>query len=115
MGVSRLAVVAVAAGTLTLYGCASQPAAGTTAASGRGGRAGGQGTVPVTTASVMQKSVPVEIGVIGTAEPISTVSIRSQTTGQLISVNFTEGDEVTKGQLLFSMDRRPLQAALEQA
>ncbi|HEV8397272.1 MAG TPA: efflux RND transporter periplasmic adaptor subunit [Vicinamibacterales bacterium] len=69
----------------------------------------------MTTASVVQKSMPVEIGVIGSAEPVSTVSIRSQTTGQLMSVNFTEGDEVTKGQLLFAIDKRPLEAALEQA
>jgi multidrug efflux system membrane fusion protein len=71
--------------------------------------------VPVTTAAVVQKSMPVQISVIGSAEPLSTVSIRSQTTGQLMSVNFTEGDEVTKGQLLFALDRRPLEAALEQA
>jgi multidrug efflux system membrane fusion protein len=71
--------------------------------------------VPVTIAAVLQKSVPVEIVLIGTAEPVSTVSIRSQTTGQLISVNFTEGDEVTKGQRLFALDRRPLEAALEEA
>jgi multidrug efflux system membrane fusion protein len=69
----------------------------------------------VTTATVVTKSMPVEIGVIGSAEPFSTVSIRSQTTGQLTSVNFTEGQEVTKGQLLFSLDRRPLEAAVEQA
>src|SRR5688572_21518646 len=59
--------------------------------------------------------MPVQIGVIGSAEPVTTVSIRSQTTGQLTSVNFTEGDEVSKGQLLFSIDRRPLEAAVEQA
>jgi multidrug efflux system membrane fusion protein len=59
--------------------------------------------------------MPVEISVIGSAEPLNTVSIRSQTTGQLTAVNFTEGDEVTKGQLLFSLDRRPLEAAVEQA
>ena len=75
----------------------------------------GQGPVPVTTASVMQKSMPIEISVIGSAEPFSTVAIRAQTTGQLTSVNFTEGDDVTKGQVLFTLDRRPLEAALQQA
>jgi multidrug efflux system membrane fusion protein len=71
--------------------------------------------VPVAVATVQQKAMPVEIGVIGSAEPVSTVSIRAQTTGQLTAVNFTEGDEVTKGQPLFSLDRRPLESALEQA
>lgn len=120
MGVRRLAFAGVAASLITIAGCAGQPATGAAGAApsgGRGGRGGGQGggPVPVTTASVVQKSMPVEISVIGSAEPISTVSIRSQITGQLTSVNFTEGDEVTKGQLLFSLDRRPLEAAVEQA
>jgi len=115
MGVGRLAIAGVAAALITVGGCSKEPAPGAAPAGGRGGRAGGQGPVPVTTASVVQKSMPVEIGVIGSAEPVSTVSIRSQTTGQLMSVNFTEGDEVTKGQLLFALDRRPLEAAVEQA
>ena len=113
MGVGRLGIAGVAA-LITLAGCTAQSNSAAPAG-GRGGRAGGQGPVPVTIATVTQKSMPVEIGVIGSAEPVSTVSIRSQTTGQLTSVNFTEGDEVTKGQLLFSLDRRPLEAAMEQA
>lgn len=115
MGVGRLAAAGIAAALIALGGCSSQPAPGASPAGGRGGRAGGQGPVPVTTATVVTKSMPVEIGVIGSAEPFSTVSIRSQTTGQLTSVNFTEGQEVTKGQLLFLLDRRPLEAAVEQA
>ena len=117
MRVGRQALAGVAAAALMLTGCSNQPGPGAApaGAAGRGGRGGTQGPVPVTTASVMQKSMPVEIRVIGSAEPISTVSIRSQTTGQLTSVNFTEGDQVTKGQLLFSLDRRPLEAAVEQA
>jgi membrane fusion protein, multidrug efflux system len=86
---------------------ASQPAGG--------GRGGAQGPVPVTVGSVIQKSMPIETRVIGTAEAYSTVAVRAQTTGQLMSVNFTEGDDVRKGQVLFSLDRRPLEAALQQA
>ena len=115
MRVGRLAAGGIAVALISLGGCSTQPSPGTSPAGGRGGRAGGQGPVPVTTATVVTKSMPVEIGVIGSAEPLSTVSIRSQTTGQLTSVNFTEGQEVTKGQLLFSLDRRPLEAAVEQA
>jgi multidrug efflux system membrane fusion protein len=115
MGVGKLAAGGVAVALIALGGCSTQSAPGASPAAGRGGRAGGQGPVPVTTATVVTKSMPVEIGVIGSAEPFSTVSIRSQTTGQLTAVNFTEGQEVTKGQLLFSLDRRPLEAAVEQA
>jgi multidrug efflux system membrane fusion protein len=79
-----------------------------------GGRAGG-GAVPVTVAPVVTKSMPIEISVIGTAEPFSNVAIRSQITGQLEKVNFTEGDDVQQGQVLFTLDRRPLELALREA
>jgi multidrug efflux system membrane fusion protein len=83
-------------------------------ATGRG-RSAQQGPVPVTIGQVIQKSMPLEIRVIGTAEPYSTVAIHAQITGQLMSVNFKEGDDVRQGQVLFSLDRRPLEAALQQA
>ena len=89
--------------------------ADSTAADAAEGRGGGPPAVPVTTASVVQKPMPIEILVIGSAEPYSTVGIRSQTTGQLLNVNFREGDIVQQGQVLFELDRRPLEAALEQA
>ena len=59
--------------------------------------------------------MPLELRVIGSAEAYSTVAIRSQITGQLTAVNFREGDEVQQGQVLFELDRRPLEAALQQA
>jgi len=81
---------------------------------GRGG--GGQNAaVPVATATVVEKPMPIDLSVIGTAEPFSTVSVRAQITGELTSVSFTEGDDVAKGQVLFTIDRRPLEGALLQA
>src|SRR5262245_19862024 len=59
--------------------------------------------------------MPIEVRVIGSAEPHQTVAVRAQVTGQLTSVNFKEGDDVTKDQVLFELDRRPLEAALQQA
>jgi multidrug efflux system membrane fusion protein len=81
----------------------------------RGRGAGPQQAVPVTVATVVQKPMPIDIRVIGAAEPYSTVAVRAQITGQLTAVAFKEGDDVTKGQVLFSLDRRPLEAALQQA
>jgi multidrug efflux system membrane fusion protein len=52
---------------------------------------------------------------IGTVEASSSVAVRSQITGELTSVRFKEGDDVTQGQVLFTLDRRPLEAALKQA
>jgi membrane fusion protein, multidrug efflux system len=93
------------------------PAPGTGAGGGRGGRGGrgGGGTVPVVTAHVTQKSMPVAIPAVGTVEAISSVQIRAQVTGQLGTIHFAEGQEVKKGQRLFSLDPRPFQAALQQA
>ena len=90
-------------------------AASTAAAGGRGGRGAGGPAVPVAVGTVLRKAMPIEISVIGAAEPFSSVAIRAQTTGQLIKVNFTEGDDVMAGQVLFTLDRRPLEAALQQA
>lgn len=97
-----------------LLGASCTGGEATSTAPAPGGR-GGPPAVPVTTAAVVQKSMPVEIRVIGSAEAYSNVAIRSQITGQLISVNFREGDEVQRGQVLFTLDRRPLEAALQQA
>jgi multidrug efflux system membrane fusion protein len=59
--------------------------------------------------------MPLELRVIGTVEPSSNVAVRAQLTGELTSVNFKEGDDVREGQVLFELDRRPLDAALKQA
>jgi len=80
------------------------------------GRGGGQApAVPVTVARVVQKPMPLQISVIGAAEAYSTVAVHAQITGELTSVNFNEGDDVKMGQVLFTLDRRPLEAALQQA
>src|SRR5262245_32128855 len=116
MGFIRSISIAAAATAVTLgaFGCTAEDPAAAPAAGGRG-RGGGGGTVPVTTAPVVNKPMPIEIGVIGTAEAFSNVAIRSQITGQLEKVNFTEGDDVQQGQVLFTLDRRPLELALREA
>jgi multidrug efflux system membrane fusion protein len=100
---------------LMVGGCASEDAAATSGARTGGRGAGAAGAVPVTVAPVIRKSVPLEISVIGAAEPFSSVAIRSQITGQLNTVTFTEGDDVKAGQVLFTLDKRPLEAAVEQS
>ena len=82
-------------------------------ANGRGGRGGGP--IPVTTAIVQKKPIAVTIPAVGSGEAQQTVQIRSQVTGELSAVHFTEGHEVRKGEELFTIDPRPFQAALAQA
>jgi multidrug efflux system membrane fusion protein len=100
---------------ITGAGC-SGSAAGTAGGGGRGGRGRGEGgAVPVVTAKVAERDVPVDLAAIGNVEAYTTISVRSQVTGVLKDVGFREGDFVKKGQLLFSIDRRPFEAALQQA
>jgi multidrug efflux system membrane fusion protein len=61
------------------------------------------------------RSVPYEIAATGAVEPIRSVNVTSQVSGMLRRVRFTEGDEVTRGQVLLEIDRRPYLAALQQA
>jgi membrane fusion protein, multidrug efflux system len=116
---TRSLIFPVALLLLVSAACAGEDGAAASAATanGRGGRGGGAGgpAVPVAVGTVVQKAMPIEITVIGAAEPFSSVAIRAQTTGQLTSVNFTEGDDVMAGQVLFTLDRRPLESALQQA
>src|SRR5262245_16406399 len=94
-------------------------AAGGTSGGRSGGRSGrrggGGGVVTVTVASVVQKSVPVELTGIGTVEPFSTVSIRVQVTGTIQNVHFKEGQDVKKGDQLFTIDPRPFEDDLKHA
>ena len=103
------AVVIAAAGAA----CSGGEAVSKTPASGRGG--GLNPPVPVTAAAVERKSVPLDVEAIGTVIAASTVAVRAQITGELTSVEFKEGDEVQQGQVLFTLDKRPFEAALQQA
>jgi membrane fusion protein, multidrug efflux system len=71
--------------------------------------------VPVTVAKAIQKTIPIDLTAIGSGEAYSTVSIKARVNATLEQVHFTQGDFVTKGQLLFTLDARPFQAAVDQA
>ena len=97
----------------------SQPGSGPTgsASQGRagGGRSGGGQAVPVVAATAVQKAIPIQIHAVGNVEAYTTVSVKSQVTGVLTQAHFKEGQDVKKGQLLFTIDPRPFEAALKQA
>src|SRR6266480_2064583 len=69
----------------------------------------------VAVAEVEQKDVPIYSEWIGTLDGMVNAEIKAQVTGYLMSKNYTEGSFVRKGQLLFEIDPRPLQATLDQA
>lgn len=95
---------AVAAGLSLLCGCAKTKAA-----------PGQAPPVPVLAAAVEQKDIPIQVHAIGTVEAYSMVAVKTQITGELTGVYFKEGDDVEKGQLLFTLDKRPLEADVRRA
>lgn len=71
--------------------------------------------VPVSVAPVEQKTMALQIQAIGTVEAFAVVSVRAQVGGELHRVHFKEGQEVRKGDVLFTIDPRPFEAMLAQA
>lgn len=76
---------------------------------------GGLAAVPVSAAQVAQRSVAFRLRAIGNVEAYSTVSVKARVDGQIVGVNFREGQEVRQGSVLFKIDPRPFEAALRQA
>jgi len=97
----------LAAGVVGLSGC------------GKGSQGDGGGprdsAAPVLAAEVRQRDVPVQVRNIGTVEAYATVSVKSLITGAVVTVHIKEGQEVRKGDMLFSIDPRPTQATKDQA
>lgn len=83
-------------------------------------RPGGMGgkdnaAVPVTVVPVVKENVPVYLTALGTVQALNTITVSPQVAGQLIKLDFTEGQQVKKGQLLAEIDPRTFQAAYDQA
>ena len=70
--------------------------------------------IPVNVALVAEQSMPLKIQAIGNVEVQNTVAIKSRLDGQIVAVSFKDGQHVAKGQPLFEIDARPLQAQLAQ-
>jgi multidrug efflux system membrane fusion protein len=75
----------------------------------------GPPVMPVSVATATEESVPTELRVVGTVEASAVVQVKSQIAGQLLTVSFTEGQNVKQGDLLFHIDPRPYDDALQQA
>ncbi len=105
-GAARAAAAGLAA--LLIAGCSSRGDERASAAPAPRG-------VPVTVSAAVRRDVPVTATAIGNVQASSTVGVLSQVNGQLLHVHFAEGQEVREGQLLFTLDPRPFEAALRQA
>ena len=81
----------------------------------RFGRGGDDGPVPVVAALTKRSDVPVYLDGVGTIRALNTVTVRSQVDGKLLSVNYTEGQQVERGYVLAQIDPTIYQAAYDQA
>jgi multidrug efflux system membrane fusion protein len=93
---------------------ATDSATRTNGAGGRAGR-GGAGLVPVVVASTSRADIPVYLNGLGNATAFYTVTVKSRVDGQLMKVDFNEGDFVKQGQVIAEIDPRPFQVQLELA
>jgi len=75
----------------------------------------GDGPVPVLAANAQLADVPVYLDAVGTTRALNTVTVRPQVDGKLISINFREGQDVKRGDILAQIDPTTFQAALDQA
>ena len=89
--------------------------AGTTQQAQRGGRGGAEGPVPVLAVAAKRTDVPIQLEAVGTARALNIVTVRPQVEGKLLSVNFQEGQDVKKGDVLAQIDPITFKAALDQA
>ena len=71
--------------------------------------------VPVTVGVAERRPMPFELVATGSVEPLQTVAVQPQVSGPIVRIAFREGQDVRKGQVLFQIDPRPFQAALDQA
>lgn len=101
------AIAILIAAVFGVVGCSKNEQAGISGS--------GSAAVPVLVARAVAKNIPNQLHEIGTVEAFSTVNIKARVEGQLIAIHFKEGYDVSKGQLLFNLDPRTMQAALHQA
>ena len=104
----RIAWTVLVAAAAWLAGCSSEPSASQA-------QAARTEVVPVTVSGAVQQAVPVQLRANGAGQAYSSVTVMSQVDGQISRVHFTEGQDVHRGDLLFTLDPRPFEATLRQA
>ena len=103
-----LAALVLAGALWPLAGCSDRA----------GGAQSGPATppaVPVGVATVEQKTLPLQVSAVGTVQAYTTVGVKPQVAGQILAVHFKEGQDVRRGDLLFTIDPRPLEATVRQS
>jgi membrane fusion protein, multidrug efflux system len=107
MTIRAVGGLALLAATLSWAGCSDRAGGAQTPAA--------PAPVPVGAATVERRTVPLQVTAVGNVQAYTTVAVKSQVAGQIVKVHFTEGREVKRGELLFTIDPRPFEASLRQS
>jgi membrane fusion protein, multidrug efflux system len=99
---------------LALQACSTDTSADGGGKKGKKGKGGDAGPVPVEVVKVVRKNVPIDVTAVGNVEPLSTVSVRPQVSGQIEEIFIEDGQYVAKGQKLFSINPKPFEAQVAQ-
>jgi multidrug efflux system membrane fusion protein len=110
-----LLLVVFLAGGFFVWRSTHKPQTTAAAGRGRGGNGDANARVPVSVTPAQRRDLPVYLDGLGSVEAFNTVTLKSRVDGQMMQVNFTEGQEVRKGDLLAIIDPRPYEVALAQA
>ena len=105
-------LVGGAIGFVTYRIVTNKPAPQAGAGGGRRGGGGAGAIVPVSFDVVQKRTVPISLTALGTVTAYNTVTLKSRVDGQILKVNFQEGQRVRVGQSLIEIDPKPYQAAL---
>ena len=111
---TSLGLIGLLLASLATQGCSTTDTSANSGKKGKKGKGGDAGPVPVEVAKVVRKNVPIDITAVGNVEPLSTVSVRPQVSGQIEEVFIQDGQYVAKGQKLFQIDARPFEAQVAQ-
>ena len=110
-----IAIALLAAAALILYLILRHPQGDSAQGPGGAGRGGQNGPVAVSIATAIKGDISVRIPALGAITPLATVTVKTQISGQLQKIAFTEGQMVKAGDFLAQIDPRPYEAALELA
>jgi len=110
-----LGLIGMLLALLVMQGCSGGETSANGGKKGKKGKGGDAGPVPVEVAKVIRKNVPIDVTAVGNVEPLSTVSVRPQVSGQIEEIFIQDGQYVAKGQKLFQIDARPFEAQVAQS
>src|SRR5580704_6009097 len=71
--------------------------------------------IPVMASKVERADIPIELGGLGTVQALNSVLVKSRVDGQIVKINFSEGQDVHAGDVVVEIDPAPFEATLEQA